>query len=231
LRVYWYDGVSNKGPTEEHSRIAHCPNVKLRLGFINSVGQQKGVDSLIVTDLVELARNKAISSAVLVSGNEDTRIGVQIAQSFGVRIHLLGIEPARASQSMQLMQEADTRSELSKNEVATFIQYFGPDLTLSVVIDSGTGVAKNVQPNAEPGLHHQIIPDFRKIAKSFIDTKADSEIEIMRTCIVNINGIPQEIDRKLLGTTRDIIGRDLNQKERKSLREFAKIEAAFRLKI
>ena len=55
-------------------------NVKLRLGQLNSAGQQKGVDSLIVTDLMELARNKAISDAVVVTGDEDIRIAVQIAQ-------------------------------------------------------------------------------------------------------------------------------------------------------
>jgi hypothetical protein len=56
LRVYWYDGALGSRPTLEQEKLAHLDNVKLRLGFINSVGQQKGVDSLIVTDLIELAR-------------------------------------------------------------------------------------------------------------------------------------------------------------------------------
>ena len=59
LRVYWYDGVSVRGPTAEQAGLAHAENVKVRLGFINSAGQQKGVDSLIVTDLIDLARNHA----------------------------------------------------------------------------------------------------------------------------------------------------------------------------
>jgi hypothetical protein len=71
LRIYWYDGASRKtGPTAEHSRLAHCNNIKVRLGFLNFAGQQKGVDSLIVTDLVELARNRAVGDVVLVSGDE-----------------------------------------------------------------------------------------------------------------------------------------------------------------
>ncbi|WP_188915691.1 hypothetical protein [Salinarimonas ramus] len=61
LRVYWYDGAPGaRGLTPEHVSIAHVDHVKLRLGFMNSQGQQKGVDSLIVTDLIELARNRAI---------------------------------------------------------------------------------------------------------------------------------------------------------------------------
>ena len=64
LRIYWYDGVSAQGLTYEQERLAETNDVKLRLGIINSYGQQKGVDSLIVTDMVELARNHAITDAV-----------------------------------------------------------------------------------------------------------------------------------------------------------------------
>src|SRR5688572_4688245 len=55
LRIYWYDGAPTfKGPTAEHTRIACTPNVKLRLGYVNGAGEQKGVDAMIVTDLIEL---------------------------------------------------------------------------------------------------------------------------------------------------------------------------------
>lgn len=95
LRIYWYDGaIGYKGPTIEQATLAQLDNVKVRLGFVNSSGQQKGVDSLIVTDMIELARLGAITDAVLMSGDEDVRIGVQIAQTFGVRVHLLGITPS-----------------------------------------------------------------------------------------------------------------------------------------
>lgn len=102
LRIYWYDGTST-GPTPQHLTLAHLDNVKVRLGFVNSVGEQKGVDSLIVTDMIALARNRAISDAVLVSGDEDLRVGVQQAQEFGVRVHLVGIKPSRGSQSLFLL--------------------------------------------------------------------------------------------------------------------------------
>jgi hypothetical protein len=64
LRVYWYDGTST-GPTAQHLTLAHLQDVKVRLGFVNSVCEQKGVDSPIVTDMIALARNRAISDAVL----------------------------------------------------------------------------------------------------------------------------------------------------------------------
>src|SRR5690348_6375813 len=70
LRLYWYDGARLAVPTQEHLSVARLPNVKLRLGRIVH-GGQKGVDSLIVLDLTTLARERAMSTAYLVSGDED----------------------------------------------------------------------------------------------------------------------------------------------------------------
>jgi uncharacterized LabA/DUF88 family protein len=83
LRIYWYDGISvYKGPSAEQVKLAEAENIKIRFGFMNSVGEQKGVDSLIVTDLIDLARNGAICDAVLLSGDEDVRIGVRFPRFF-----------------------------------------------------------------------------------------------------------------------------------------------------
>ncbi len=125
LRIYWYDGAPITGPSTVQIRIGQLDDVKLRLGHLNSDGQQKGVDSLIVTDLMELARNKAIADAVVVTGDEDIRIGVQLTQSFGVRVHLLGINGPRTSQSQTLMQEADTVELWGKSHVSTFLKLAG----------------------------------------------------------------------------------------------------------
>ena len=64
LRIYWYDGLLRGRRSPEQERMAIEDDVKLRLGTVTG-GRQKGVDSLIVTDLIELARNHAISDAVL----------------------------------------------------------------------------------------------------------------------------------------------------------------------
>jgi hypothetical protein len=125
LRIYWYDGTAI-GPTPQQLALAYKPNVKLRLGFVNQHGEQKGVDSLIVTDMIDLARNRAMTDAVLLTGDEDIRVGVQQAQAFGVRVHLVGIEPARGNQSGFLVQEADSVRELKKDEVSTFLSRSAP---------------------------------------------------------------------------------------------------------
>lgn len=61
LRVYWYDGARRRIHTAEQQSIAELPDVKVRLGNLNANNQQKGVDSLIRTDLESLARHRAIS--------------------------------------------------------------------------------------------------------------------------------------------------------------------------
>ena len=107
-------------PSQEQLDLAHSDDVKLRLGFINEYGQQKGVDSLIVTDLVELARNHAISDAVILSGDEDIRIGVQIAQSFGVRAHLTGSGPGARVNPVSSCRNPTLRSNGAKPTFANY---------------------------------------------------------------------------------------------------------------
>jgi uncharacterized LabA/DUF88 family protein len=122
LRVYWYDGTSGRPSVQQHT-MGNCANVKLRLGFLNSAGEQKGVDSLIITDMIALARNRAMSDALLVSGDEDLRVGVQQAQEFGVRVHLLGVREHRNNQSLNLVQEADTTAIWGSAEVSAFLTH------------------------------------------------------------------------------------------------------------
>ena len=123
LRMYWYDAAPYSGRTPEHNRIARLPNVKLRLGRIKS-GRQKGVDALIYHDLVNLARERAISDAFLVSGDEDLREGVRTVQGMGVRITLIGIPPSRSAtnQSRELLEEADETKSLTKEALSDFFR-------------------------------------------------------------------------------------------------------------
>ncbi len=119
LRIYWYDGATS-GPNPAQIALAYRPNVKLRVGLVNEQGQQ-GVDSLLVADLVTLAQNRAICDALLLSGDDDLRAGVEEAQAFGVRVQLIGIPPARQNQAGALVQSADGVRELAESEVRAFL--------------------------------------------------------------------------------------------------------------
>lgn len=112
LRTYWYDAMPGPRLSLEQSALAMLTGVKLRLGALNSAGEQKGVDSLIVTDIIDLARNRAIADAVVVTGDEDLRIAVQVAQSFGVRVHILAAGDPSKNVSPSLQMEADSVTAL-----------------------------------------------------------------------------------------------------------------------
>ncbi|HVQ58093.1 MAG TPA: NYN domain-containing protein [Solirubrobacterales bacterium] len=106
LRTYWYDGAANAVPTADHEQIGGLPYVKVRLGRLIR-GEQKGVDALIYRDLMTLARERAITCAYLLSGDEDLREGVVAAQDMGVQVVLIGIPASGANQSAALIREAD----------------------------------------------------------------------------------------------------------------------------
>ncbi|MFE9402543.1 NYN domain-containing protein [Streptomyces sp. NPDC006530] len=110
LRVYWYDGARRRIHTPEQQSIAELPDVKVRLGNLNANNQQKGVDSLIRSDLESLARHRAISDAALIGGDEDLVSAVEAAQGYGARVHLWGIEAAEGrNQAEPLLWEVDSQ--------------------------------------------------------------------------------------------------------------------------
>ncbi|MFJ6390444.1 NYN domain-containing protein [Streptomyces sp. NPDC091972] len=113
LRVYWYDGARRRIHTAEQQSIAELPDVKVRLGNLNANNQQKGVDSLIRSDLESLARHRAISDAALLGGDEDLVSAVEAAQGYGARVHLWGIEaPEGRNQAEPLLWEVDSQRTL-----------------------------------------------------------------------------------------------------------------------
>jgi uncharacterized LabA/DUF88 family protein len=210
LRIYWYDGTST-GPTPQHSSLAYLDSVKVRLGFVNSSGEQKGVDSLIVTDMIALARNRAVSDAVLLSGDEDLRVGVQQAQDFGVRVHLLGIKPSRGSQSVFLIQEADTTHEWEDADLAPFLSRRAPRPTPSATPAIESALAPTAQPVAQ--FRFEAVIREIAVAISLADLSAlVDEIDSART-------IPFDHDRALLARSRAVIGRDLDSSEKRQVRK------------
>lgn len=218
LRVYWYDGaIGGFRPTSDQALVANLDDVKLRLGFINSHGQQKGVDSLIVTDLIELARLKSITDAVLLSGDEDVRVGVQIAQNYGVRVHLLGIAPSRGSQSQQLIQEADTTSEWDRDIISTF-------LTLRETSGAAAEAAKAVKvvkAAASPEAAPQEAFESAKIeiaVSAFVENLAETDIKGVEAYWETARGVPPDLDRKLLPFCGSALGRNLDREEIRVMR-------------
>ncbi len=206
LRIYWYDGLRSGLPTPEQSAIAALPDVKMRFGYVNSAGQQKGVDTRIVTDLVELARNQAITDAIVVSGDEDLRVGVEIAQSFGIRVHLLGIQPAAGSQARALRDEADSVTEWQRQQVTAWLQG-------SAGISSEAAPARMLAP---------VSAESQSLASHVTNFVAAIENETYRKLLDQSRAgnliVPPEIDRPLLASARRHLERQLSDEERAQMR-------------
>jgi uncharacterized LabA/DUF88 family protein len=216
LRIYWYDGaIGGSRLTAEQALLAHLDDVKIRLGFVNSSGQQKGVDSLIVTDLIELARQKSICDAVLVSGDEDVRVGVQIAQNYGVRVHLVGITPSRGTQSLQLLQEADTTTEWKKECVEKFLSVRAP--MTGFVPEDIVGIRDASEP-ADATADRSDEEKIEEVVNTVVGELSEIDIEGIFAYWQNERGVPTEFDGRILGRCRDKLGRMLERPEMKTAR-------------
>ncbi|MBD5641165.1 MAG: NYN domain-containing protein [Desulfovibrio sp.] len=201
LRIYWYDALGmNDLPSRQHKHLGRLDDVKMRYGTRNTYGKQKGVDGLLMADLILLAQNKAITSAVIVSGDADLIPGVTTAQMLGVRVHRMEINGQDAS-SPALCEEVDRNSEWPLTEVENFATAASHD-------ESG-------YPSYEP--YFEDVEDMQTItdtARDFITQMSDEERD-------NLNGkttIPFELDKKLLYLAKTALGRLLYPDEKKELR-------------
>lgn len=143
LRTYWYDGAVDGVPSPTQVAVGDLPRVKLRLGRM-SAGGQKGVDGLIILDLITLARNRAVDVAILISGDEDLRETALHAQSFGLTMIVAGFpRSSRQGQSVALLREADHVVELTKADIE-------PHLVLTPAARAaGLGAVPSFAPPAE----------------------------------------------------------------------------------
>ena len=207
LRTYWYDGLIRGGvPTSEQTALGRANDIKLRLGMVNSRGQQKGVDSLIVIDLVELARNRAVTDAIIIAGDEDIRIGVQLAQNFGVRVHLVGIKPALGSQSPDLVAEADNHIEWDEAIVSKILHL--NETKHPTTEAEGKGVDRSFDTMVDDLIASEL-------AKLDVSQRKQTADYIS----ANKGALPSELDRPTLAALRDLLGRDLSTDERKKFRQ------------
>ncbi|MEV7688572.1 NYN domain-containing protein [Streptomyces bungoensis] len=119
LRIYWFDGAPDRVPQPEHRRLRVMPRVTVRLGALTRTDgrwAQKGVDAAMHAELTELARNRACSDIVLVTGDGDLLPGMMAAKEHGVAVHLWAVQAADGdyNQSEDLVAEADERRVLDR---------------------------------------------------------------------------------------------------------------------
>ncbi|RYY93575.1 MAG: NYN domain-containing protein [Comamonadaceae bacterium] len=217
LRIYWYDGVMVNGFTAQQKAIMQVDDVQFRAGTIDWRGQQKGVDSLIVTDLIELTTHHAICDAVLVTGDSDLAVGMELAQRRGVRIAVLGVEDLAAGvahhQSFEITTRADRVGRLGGTELQAVVRYV-------------PGVAA-ASAHAGNGMDHRsVYPPLDADAKAHIaaavqEFVAQQSEEFQNGGVVDpsTKRIDASVDKALLQHVFGTLGRKLAEAEKVFIRQ------------
>lgn len=205
LRCYWYDGARDGIPTTQHLQVARLPDVKLRLGRKTS-GGQKGVDGLIILDLITLAKEGGLDTAFLVSGDEDLREACLAAQQAGVRVVLVGVPPATQAlnQAETLIREADEHHVLPEDfwtKHLTVMKHEAPP-----IFKGGGPVLDEQHP-------------LRPVVREFIDSLREVLDPARVVTVVGCRpGLPKYVDAQLLKEAEAVCGEGLTDEIKRQLR-------------
>lgn len=231
LRTYWYDAMPGNQLSADQAELALLPSVKLRLGVLNGAGQQKGVDSLIVTDLIDLARHRAVVDAVVLSGDEDIRLGVQLAQNYGIRVHLLGAGDVSKNMSRLLRQEADTVGILPSEWFTEVLEVPGlvtgaiTAPTVESVVDCqstqvGIGRRSTRRVELDPIEGETINDSTSRVVHQLVNGMDERDKEQIRAQIEIEGKIPREFDGRLIASVSKLQGsRRLTTDELNAIRQ------------
>ena len=231
LRIYWYDGVNHKGPTAEHSALALEQDIKLRLGSVRSDGRQKGVDPLLVLDLIELAHHQACSDVVLFTGDADIVPGIEKAQSYGVRAHLVCSTPVERSVSSFVREAVDTVTELNAADFLRFCTLKTKPDELDYPVngfllghDDDWDTPSDSEPE-ESECDQELEEGLRHTAQLHWESVDASRQKHLALAVKSGSGVPPEHDGRLLARARASLARELTGNERRILRESLRLIA------
>ena len=142
LQTYYYNGYPYdptriKNPLPQHQEVYDkktkffrgletLAKFTCRYGYTvyrDGIFMQKGVDSLLVVDMLTLAARKTVDSIKLLAGDRDLISGVKAARDFGVVVDLFTFDSKTYAHSLR--DECDSHTELNKDGT---IRRSGPSL-------------------------------------------------------------------------------------------------------
>src|SRR3989440_8862985 len=122
LRCYWYEATVDGRRTAEQDALADVPGIKLRVAKIRP-GRREGVETEIHRDLTTLARNSAISDALVISAEEDLAQVIADVQDLGMRVTLVHIAvDGNWTISRALRQECDDIVEIGEAHLRPYVE-------------------------------------------------------------------------------------------------------------
>ena len=137
---------------------------------------------------------------------------MQIAQTCGVRVHLLGIQPSadnQGNQSRLLRQESDTSTEWHQSDIEAFLGVSHSPGSLRDETDR--------LPDEIPNTTQQL----NSVADDFIRARTPTELAVLSGLEVN-DAIPAEFDGMLLRSAAVALGHYLDSPEKHHLRQAVK---------
>lgn len=140
----------------------------------------------------------------------DSEIGVQVIQTFGIRVHLLGITAIDGEhQSRLLVRESDPVAAWSVDVVRKFMSQREVTATVAGLVGAA-GEAPASDQSDEASLRAAVV--------AFYQTLEPSDIEDIETVFNASRQIPPTYDGRLLASCRTALGRDLLVHERRQFR-------------
>ena len=122
LRCYWYEATVEGRRSADHDALADLPGIKLRVAKMRP-GRREGVESEIHRDLTTLARNRAVTEAIVISAEEDLAQVVADVQDLGLRVTLLHIAvDGNWTISRALRQECDDIVEIGSAHLRPYVE-------------------------------------------------------------------------------------------------------------
>src|SRR5271169_4957501 len=122
LRCYWYEATVDGRRTAEQDALADVPGIKLRIAKIRP-GRREGVETEIHRDLTTLARNNAISDALVISAEEDLAQVIADVQDLGLRVTVVHIAvDGNWTISRALRQESDDIIEIGGDHLRPYVE-------------------------------------------------------------------------------------------------------------
>jgi NYN domain len=147
-----------------------------------------------------LARERAIATAYLVAGDDDLREGVADAQEMGVRVVLIGIEPAMTlrNQADPLIREADRHVVLGRD-------FWSPFFTdRSVPAATVEGPIQELTTSVEERVPVPAPEDLgRAFGMAWVKRATADEV---RSLLASSPQVPYYVDRELLVSAQSAIG-------------------------
>jgi hypothetical protein len=140
LRCYWYESSVEGRRTEQHDTLADLPGLKLRLARIRP-GNRGGVETELRRDLITLARNRAVSDAVVISAEDNLTEVIAEVQDLGVRVVIVHVTTdGKSAVSRTLRQECDDVLEVSAAHLRPFVDLIaGVEPVADEAVYGGTG--------------------------------------------------------------------------------------------